>query len=215
MMEHELKISQLKSKYKSYYKNYILLFTIGLIWIIAAYVGTIDIQTSILTWLAGITLFKPGIYFISKIFRTPKIYKDESLQLITKFIILGLILGLVIGFFPFRENINLFYPTFSIVFGLIFSIIGYAGRLKTYIILSLLLVSGGLYFGYNHPEQFSYCGYYSGVVIMSWGLLNGIFGKKERIHFRYLNKQFKNQLNALNIAPKRFPKISNRKKRLP
>lgn len=197
MSAEEVRLSELKNEYKSYYKNYLLLLTLGLIWLLAAYAGTWDIQVGILFLFSGITLFKPALSLIGKLIRTPKIHKEESLQLLTRLIILGILFGLTVGFFPFTENINLFFPTFTVIFGIIFGIIAYSTGLRTYVLLALLLMGGGAYIGYYQAEEFSSAGYYSGYIMTGLGVVNGIFGKKVRLSFCFLRKKFKKNIRSI------------------
>lgn len=198
MAPEEVRLSELKNEYKSYYKNYVLLITLGLLWLISAFAGRFDIQSSIFLLFLGITLFKPVLSLTGKILRTPGIHREESLKLLTRLIMIGILFGLIAGFFPFTENINLFFPTFSIIFGLIFGTIAYSTSLKTYAGLAVLLVTGGAYIGYYHPEEFSLAGYYSGYVMTGMGIVNGIFGKKVRVSFRFLRKKIRNDIPPLN-----------------
>jgi hypothetical protein len=202
-MTEEIRLKNLKNDYKDYYKNYLLLFTLGLIWLLSAFVAAFEIQVSIFLLFLGICLFKPALFLVTKILRTPKIHNDESLKLLTKLIVLGIVIGVIVGFFPFVENINLFFPTFTIIFGLIFACVGYSAQLKNYILLGVLMIAGGIYIGYFYPQEFTYGGYFSGIVMTGFGLINGIIGKKMQITLRYLRKRMKMNLNTFK------PKISN------
>jgi len=200
MSADEKRLQKLKSDYKEYFKNYSLLLTLGLIWIGAAYAGTFEIQLSILILFAGVTLFKPILSITTILLRAPKIHKDESLKILTKLIIIGILFGLIAGFFPFQENLNLFFPAFSVIFGFIFAAIAVTSGLKIYGVLSLVLITGGVYIGYNYPEDFTIGGFFSGYCMATLGILSGIFGKKARITFRFLKRKLNNKIPA--ITPK-------------
>ncbi|MBX9853689.1 MAG: hypothetical protein K2X86_18245 [Cytophagaceae bacterium] len=187
----KLKLKELKYAYKEYYKNYSILLTLGLIWLLSAYVGTFEAQLSILILLLGVTLFKPMLFLVSKTLGANKIHKDESLKLLSKSIIIGILFGLIVGFFPFVENINLFFPAFTVIFGIIFGAIWYAAGLRVYGFISLILIVGGIYIGYYFPDDFTRAGYYSAFIMAGFGLLSGIFGKKARITLRFLRKRIK------------------------
>jgi hypothetical protein len=206
MSAEEVRLNELKNEYKSYYKNYLLLLTLGLIWLIAAIVGSYDIQISILVLFLGITLFKPCLSFIGKLLGAPKIHKEESLKLLTRLIIIGILFGLIIGFFPFTENINLFFPTFTVIFGVIFGTIAYSTGLRTYAILAVILVAGGAYIGYYQEESFSDSGYFTAFAITSLGIINGIFGKKVRISFVFLRKKIKKNIGAMSLKTTQLSK---------
>ncbi len=86
IMTEELRLKALKNTYKDYYKNYLLLFTLGIIWLISAFVATYEIQVSIFLLFLGITLFKPALSLVTKILGVTKIHNDESLKLLIKLI---------------------------------------------------------------------------------------------------------------------------------
>ena len=186
-----LKVKELKYTYKEYYKNYSILLTLGLIWLLSAYVGTFEWQLSILILLLGVTLFQPILFLASKTLGAKNIHKDESLKLLTKSIIIGILFGLIVGFFPFVENINLFFPAFTVMFGIIFGAIWYAAGLRVYGLVALLLIGGGAYIGYYFPEDFTRAGYYSAFVMTGFGILSGIFGKKAHITLKFLRRRVK------------------------
>lgn len=196
-MTEKLRLKELKNEYKEYYKNYLLLFTLGLIWLLSAFAAIFEIQLAILLLFLGITLFKPALSLVTKILRVTKIHNDESLKLLIKLIAIGILIGVIVGFFPFVENINLFYPTFTIIFGLIFTCVGYSAQLKNYIVLGILMIAGAIYIGYYFPGEFTYGGYFSGITMTGFGLINGIIGKKMQISLRYLRKKMKMNLNTL------------------
>jgi hypothetical protein len=195
-MKEQLQLNALKNEYRAYYKNYLLLLSIGLLWILSAFVGTFDIQISIFILFLGVTLFKPILFGLGTLLRAPKIYKDESLTLLTRLILIGTIFGVIAGFFPFTENINLFFPTFTIIFGLIFAAIAYCTGLRMYWLLSAALIVGGSYIGHNFPEEFITAGYFAGFTMTGFGVINGIFGKKARVSFRFLSKKLKTNLKV-------------------
>lgn len=199
MSAEEVRLVELKNEYKSYYKNYLLLLTLGIIWLVSGFIGTMDIQLSIFVLFFGITLFKPCLSVIGKLLGAPKIHKEESLKLLSRLIIIGILFGLIVGFFPFTENLNLFFPTFTVIFGVIFGAIAYSTSLRTYAILAIALVVGGAYIGYYRGDEFATAGFYSGFVITGIGIINGIFGKKVRISFVFLKKKFKKNLKNLSI----------------
>jgi hypothetical protein len=82
---------------------------------------------------------------------------------------------MIAGFFPFSSNINMFFPVFTIIFGLIFSVIGFVFKLKSYLILAILLIGGGAYIGYTFEEHFKLAGYYSGIMIIGFAIVFRIF----------------------------------------
>lgn len=210
-MSEELQLKKLKSEYKEYYKNYSLLLTLGLIWLGAAYAGTFEFQLSILFLFLGITLFKPVLSVTSKLLRTPKVAKDESLKLLTKLIIIGILFGLIVGFFPFLENINLFFPAFTVIFGLIFGGIFVSTRLKVYATLSAALLAEGLYVGYYFPEDFTKAGFYAAYTMCGFGIFYGIVGKKAKIHMRFLKKRLRVNLKSIGTTTRTFVRKKARK----
>jgi hypothetical protein len=75
-MTEQLQLNALKNEYRAYYKNYLLLLTIGLLWSLSAFVGKFDIQISIFILFLGATLFKPIMFGLGTLLRAPKIYND-------------------------------------------------------------------------------------------------------------------------------------------
>lgn len=193
MTGEDRKLAKLKNSYRKYYKNYSVQFTLGLIWMLSSYIGKFDIQLSILTMLLGISLFKPALYIITRFLGVRKIHKDENLVHLIKIITIGILFGMIVGFFPFIENINYFFPTFAIIFGLIFACIAYTNKLLNFGILATILTIGSLYLGYTYENEFTYTGFFSGIVLLGFGLLNWIAGKRTQIVFRLLNKKVKSR----------------------
>jgi hypothetical protein len=191
----KLRLEQLRITYKEYYKNYSILLTLGVICLVSAYTAILDIQMSILIFLIGTGFIKPLLYLVSKTLGNNKIHKEESLKLHTKSISIGILLGIIVGFFPFVKNINLFFPTFTILFGIIFGAIGISTSLRMYILISLILISGGIYIGHNYPDDFSRAGYFSAQVMIGFAILNVIFGKRARILFRILRRKIKSEIS--------------------
>jgi hypothetical protein len=188
MTGEEKKLEQLKISYKNFYKNYSIQFTLGLIWLLSALIGKFDLQLSIFSFFFGIALLKPALFLFTSFSGLRKIHKDESINHLTKFITIGILFGMIVVFFPFLENINYFFPAFTLIFGLISICIAYTSRLISYGILGLLLIIGGIYLGYYHDNEFTYGGFYSGSAFLLLDICNGIAGKKYRLTLARMKK---------------------------
>jgi hypothetical protein len=184
-------VEQIKNNYMLFYNNYLLLLTLGVIWLLSAIVSSFNIHISILILLSGITLFRPILFLLGKLLCIPKVYKGEASKLFNKFMILGISFGLVAGFFPFSTSINLFFPTFSIIFGILFGCLAFYFSIGTYSILSFILITIGLYTGYFYPDDFSPAAYTTSFSMISFGLINGLIGEKIKVSYIFNRKKLK------------------------
>jgi len=76
-------------------------------------------------------------------------------------------------------NVNLFFPALTIIIGAHYLPFIYAYNLKTYWILSILLVIGGSFFGFILTGSFDYCAYYTGSMLLLFAILNRYLTQEE------------------------------------
>ncbi|MFL5728336.1 MAG: hypothetical protein ACJ75J_02510, partial [Cytophagaceae bacterium] len=112
---------------------------------------------------------------IRKKIRLSNLNENNPSRMLSTCIMIGVPVGMIIGFFPFTTNINMFFPVFTVLFGLIFSVIGFVFRLKSYVILAFILIAGGIYIGYAFEEHFKLAGYYAGIMITAFAILFRLF----------------------------------------
>jgi hypothetical protein len=166
---------EIKAGYKEYYNNFLVLTCLGLIWLAAAGIGHIDYHLSILLLFVGFTFFQSIVNMIRKKIRLNNLNENNPSRTLSTCIMIGVPVGMIVGFFPFASNINMFFPVFTILFGLIFSVIGIMFKLKSYMILALILIIGGAYIGYAFEEHFKLAGYYAGGIIIGFAIVFRIF----------------------------------------
>lgn len=92
------------------YNNYYLLFsTMGCVWLLAGCLGAYNYpHLAMLALLSGATLFQPIYRIVRKTFGVKQTKTDHPLRMLTTLLAIGMPLGVTVGFFPFKENMNLF-----------------------------------------------------------------------------------------------------------
>jgi NRPS condensation-like uncharacterized protein len=58
-------------------------------------------------------------------------------------------------------------------------------------------MSGGIYIGLYFPEDFTRAGYFSAFTMTGFGLMNGIFGKKDKITLKFLRKKLDKSIQEI------------------
>jgi hypothetical protein len=162
---------EIKDEYKEHYNNYLLLVCLGFIWIFAGIVGFIECHLGILFLFVGLAFFQTITNFIRKKMKLNIVNENNPSRILATCIFIGVPFGIILGFYPFTQNINMFFPVFGILFGLIFMMMAYVFKLKTYAILGLLLIGGGLFIANTLQNYFSPGGLFTGVVISLFGLM--------------------------------------------
>jgi hypothetical protein len=170
MIESSTK-NEVKNEYKEYYNNYMLLGCLGIIWLFAAQIGIIDCHLGILVLFLGLAFFQTIITFIRKKMKLALVNENNPSRILSTSIFIGVPMGIVAGFYPFTQNINMFFPVFGILFGLIFLMMAYVFKLVTYAILGVILIAGGIIIAYNFQNYFSLAGFYTGIMITIFGLM--------------------------------------------
>jgi hypothetical protein len=166
---------EVKAGYKEYYNNFLVLTCLGLIWLAAAGIGHIDHHLSILLLFVGFTFFQTMVNVIRKMVKISNLNENNPSRTLSTCIMIGVPAGMIVGFFPFTSNINMFFPIFTVLFGLIFSVIGFMFKLKSYVILAVILIAGGAYIGYAFEGDFKLAGYYAGGMIIGFGIVFRVF----------------------------------------
>ena len=164
----------------SYWGGFSILMIEGFFWILAGILGTlISINVGILLIIIVGTFFYPLGELFQRILKRPKIRRENPLNgLFTQ-------IGLMIPFsFPLifmvtKENINLFFPALTVVIGAHYLPFIYAYKLKTYWILASLLAAGGGFFGFAMPNNFYFCTYYTGSMLILFAIINYYLVQKE------------------------------------
>lgn len=157
--------------------NSILLFCLGAVWIGAAYLGgTWKLPNiSILIFLLGTTLIKPIIRIVRQMLNLDKNPQSEKTSMVVSCMTIGITMGLMIVFFPFVENINIFFPAFTLILGIVFAVSGQVTGSKTYWLIALTLISVSIYSWFFHLAFFSPGGYLAGMVLLGFGGISRSF----------------------------------------
>jgi hypothetical protein len=213
MIESSTK-NEVKSEYKEHYNNYMLLGCLGLIWLVSAFIGFLECHLGMLFLFMGLTFFQTIINFIRKKMKLTIINENNPSRILSTCIFIGVPIGIIAGFYPFTKNINMFFPIFGILFGLIFMTMAYVFKLKTYAILGVILIAGGTFIALTFQNHFSIGGYFTGAVIAFFGLMfrisaviqkklykNNKITKEESLKGIFMRKIKLNPLNK-NIAAK-------------
>lgn len=151
---------------KDYIQNAILLFYLGCIWLISGIVGFYESHIGILLFLTGSSLVKPLFHSFKRTFGIKE--RSEEANLLISILTIGTPLSLTIVFFPFVENINIFFPAFSLFLGTIFTMTAQAVNFKPYWFLGLTLILSSVYTWLNHLTSFTAGAYItSGILLLS------------------------------------------------
>ena len=157
---------------KKYHNNSLLLVCLGLLWMISAFIGSIENQLSILSLFIGAAIISPLMSLIRKALRIPYVNDEHPARMALKCLAITIPFGMIAGFFLFVENMNVFYPVFMLIFGLTFGIIGLQFGIKSYTAVGIILIAASAYvFGF-HAEKFLAGGYIAAVAMIAAGIVS-------------------------------------------
>ncbi len=164
----------------SYLGGFSILMVEGFFWILAGLLGNlISSKIGIVVIVVGGTFFYPLGQLVQFLLKRPKIRKENTLSALFTQIGLMIPFSFPLVFMLTRENVNLFFPALTIIVGIHFLPFVYAYKMKTYWALASLLVIGGSYFGFMMPDNFDYCAYYTGGILILFAITNYYFTKNE------------------------------------
>jgi len=167
----------------SYLGGYSILIIEGFFWILAGiFWEFLSFKTGILLIIISGTFFYPLSQLLQIVLKRPKIKKENPLNLL--FTQIGLIIpfSFPVIFLVTKENVNMFFPALTIIAGAHFLPFVYAYKLNTYWILASLLVIGGIIFGFVFPDNYIYCAYYTGILLLLFAIINRYVTKKENLN---------------------------------
>ena len=157
----------------SYLGGFSILLIEGIVWLLAGTLGHFfSFQFGILTIIVGGTFFYPLAQLVQILLKRPKIGSDNSLNSLFTQVALIIPFSFPLIFLATRENVNLFFPALTIIVGLHYLPFVYAYKLKTYWVLAILLIIGGSYFGFLVPDNFEFCAYYTGFILLLFAIVN-------------------------------------------
>ena len=164
----------------SYLGGFSILLVEGFIWLLAGIVSIMmSVKIGILIIIIGGMFFYPLGVLVQIILKRPKIKKENSLN--SLFTQIGLIIPFCFGvvFVVTNENMNLFFPALTVIVGVHYLPFIYAYKMKIYWLLASLLVAGGSFFGFMMQENFEYCAYYTGSLLLLFAFVNRFLVIKE------------------------------------
>jgi hypothetical protein len=156
-------------------ENALLLICLGFIWITSGISGmTAYPELSILILFTGLSLFNPILKSVRK---TLKLKSGNPLNVLITSITIGAPTGMIAGFFAFYDNVNLFFPAFSVLLAIIFAMNAFLFRLKMYYLIAALLLVGSGYIGYYHADNFAFSGLFTGMTLLAFAGFSKIAGE--------------------------------------
>jgi hypothetical protein len=158
------------------------LFT-ALVWFISAYWADAFSQSqAIVMFIVGGTFTFPGGELIRKIMRVPTVLsKDNTLPQLFMLLAFTIPLSYPLIYLLCRNNINLFFPSFTILVGAHYLPFVYGYRMKSFALLSVILVGLGTFISIQYPNSFSVAGYTTGAVLFLFAALHLLLIKKQLI----------------------------------
>jgi hypothetical protein len=165
---------------QSYLGGFSILLIEGFFWILAGILWDfVSFKIGIFVIIISGTFFYPISQLLQNILKRPKIRKENPLNLLFTQISLIIPFSFPLIYLLTKENVNLFFPALTIIIGAHYLPFVYAYKLKIYWILASLLVVGGSLFGFIMTDNFYYCAYYTGGVLLLFAIINRYLIKKE------------------------------------
>jgi hypothetical protein len=156
------------------------LFT-ALVWIVSGVLGYFisKPQAIILFILAGTFVFPSG-ELIRKMMGVPNVLsKENKLPQLFTLLAITIPLSYPLIYLIIQNNINLFFSSFSILIGAHYLPFIYGYRMRSFGILTILLVLAGTYFALLLSDQFALPAIVTGTILLVFAL----------IHYKIINKQ--------------------------
>lgn len=164
----------------SYLGGFTILLLEGIFWILAGVVGQLGSKNiGILIIIFSGVFFYPLSQLFQLILKRPKISKENPLKALFTQISLIIPFSFPLIFMLIKENVNLFFPALSIIVGAHYLPFIFSYQMKTYWLLSALLVIGGIVFGFIIEEHFANCAYFTGSILILFSIIHRYLIKKE------------------------------------
>ena len=161
-----------KNYCRKYHNNSLLLMCLGAVWMLSAVLGTYDKRLSILVLFVGVAIISPVMGLIRKSLSIPYVNEEHPARMTMKCLTIAIPFGMIAGFFPFVENMNVFYPVFMLIFGITFGMIGILFNLKSYGVVAAILIAAGFYILGFHSEKFLAGGYLASGIMILGGIIS-------------------------------------------
>ncbi len=165
---------------QSYLGGFSILLLESFFWILAGFIWDfISFKSGILVIIISGILFYPFSQLLQVILKRPKISQENPLNLLFTQISLIIPFSFPLIFLIARENMNLFFPALTIIVGAHYLPFIHAYKMKSYWILASLLVVGGSLFAFIMNSNAHYCAYYTGFILLLFGIINYYLTKRE------------------------------------
>lgn len=156
------------------------LFT-GLVWLISAYWGDAFSQSqAIVIFIVGGTVTFPGGELIRKIMSAPNtLSKDNTLPQLFMLLAFTIPLCYPLIYLVCRNQVSLFFPSFTILVGAHYLPFVFGYKMKSFALLSMILVGLGTFVSIQYSNSFSLAGYLTGIVLLLFAVLHFLLIKNK------------------------------------
>jgi hypothetical protein len=154
----------------------------ALVWVTSGIVSQlVSEKPAIVTFIVGGSFIFLGGELLKKLFHAPNLIKPDN-QLPKFFTLLAFTVPLSypLIYLICKSNLNLFYPAFMILIGAHYLPFVYGYGMKTFGVLSLLLVSLGTWFSLFNPVSFSTPAYVTACILFVFAILHYFQIKTQR-----------------------------------
>jgi hypothetical protein len=158
------------------------LFT-GLVWLASAWWAESYSKTQAIGLFIIVGTFTyPAGELIRKMMRvSTNLSKENRLPQMFMLLAFTIPLSYPLIYLVCRENINLFFPAFTILIGAHYLPFVFGYKMKSFAILSILLVGLGTVISLKYPSAFSLSGYLTGSVLVAFAALHFTLIKKQLV----------------------------------
>lgn len=158
------------------------LFT-ALVWLTSAcWADSVSKTQAIVVFIVGGTCIFPGGEVIRKIMRVPTtLSKENSLPQMFTLLAFTIPLSYPLIYLVCLHDINLFFPAFTILIGAHYLPFVFGYRMKSFALMSVLLVALGTFISIKYTSSFSLAGYTTGIVLLMFAAIHFILIKKQQV----------------------------------
>jgi len=151
------------------------------IWITSGTLGILSTKsTAIIFFLVGGSLIFPAGEIIRKAAGIKNhVSKENRLPQFFTLLAFTIPLSYPLIYFICKDNINLFFPAFTILIGAHYLPFVYGYRMFTFGVLSIILVTIGTYTGITNAFSFSYQAFLTGAILLLFATIHFIQLKRE------------------------------------
>jgi hypothetical protein len=155
----------------------------ALVWIGSGIWGQfVSKPEAVLIFIVAGTFIFPGGELIRKIMKTPDVLSREN-KLPQLFMLMAFTIPLSypLIYLISKNNINLFFSSFTILVGAHYLPFIYGYRMFTFGIVSVLMVALGTFFSLKYPSEFTLPAFVTGAILLILAFTNYYLIKKQKI----------------------------------